>query len=372
VRNAFFEMTQLLELTVETTKPILAIATAGTKKDDPKLRPRIDYLEMQKQIDMNLLNYDVYEKTAFGGILRKLETKIRSDLFLTLLGMFSRQSHQFTFTMSERAGIPFAALQKILPGRVPHISVFTCWSWRQELAIKRLNLFSEIDLIIVKCNALKDHFVALGVPAERIQVIHYGVDQHFFAPTGNVSQEERLILSVGETRTRDYSTLFQAVNQLPVKLAVAASGSWYAREKRTKLTSQIPQNVQLLGKQSLTQLKSWYERCQFVVLPIHDAPFSAGATAVMEAMAMERAVIVTRSEGIADYIIDGETCLTVEPRNPEQMKEAISFLLNHPEEARRLGQNGRKFIEEKLNLDVYVSKLLAVVNCQLSSSAWDA
>lgn len=49
-------------------------------------------------------------------------------------------------------------------------------------------------------------------------------------------------------------------------------------------------------------------------------------------------------------IIDEFNCgICVEPGNVKQMTEAISFLLNNPEEAYRMGQNGRKAVHQKYN-----------------------
>jgi glycosyltransferase involved in cell wall biosynthesis len=102
------------------------------------------------------------------------------------------------------------------------------------------------------------------------------------------------------------------------------------------------------------KLRELYAKSQFVVLPVYDTVFSAGSTVVMEASSMERAVIATHSEGITDYIIDGETGILVEPNNPEALREAICKLKANPEEARRLGRNARQRVEEEYNLDIYV------------------
>jgi glycosyltransferase involved in cell wall biosynthesis len=112
---------------------------------------------------------------------------------------------------------------------------------------------------------------------------------------------------------------------------------------------------------SQSDLRSLYASSQFVVLPIRDLIYSAGATATLEAGSMARAVIAYRSRGIADYIIDGETGILVEPGSVPAMREAIQFLLTNPKEARRMGQNARQRIVEKLNLETYVSNIADVL-----------
>jgi glycosyltransferase involved in cell wall biosynthesis len=345
---------------------ILALATAGLKSDqladiDHVRYPRVDYIELQRLVDLDVLDYTVYDRTHMGRLFRYLETRLRSDLYLTMLGLLAKHRYRLIFTMSERAGIPFAALNRGLPGRKQLLSMFTAWSFRQERAITGLSLFSAMDTVIVHCHSLKCHFVELGASPDRIQVIPYGVDHHFFSPLADVEPQAGFIMSIGEVRGRDYATLLRAVDSLSLRLLVAASGSWYAREKTTGLQTAVPGNVTVAKRFSRAELKKLYAQSQFIVLPLYDVSFSAGATAILEAMCMGRAVIVTRSRGILEYVVDGETGILVNPGDVTEMREAIRNLWAHPEEARRLGQNARQRVEEEFNLDVYVKRIASLL-----------
>jgi glycosyltransferase involved in cell wall biosynthesis len=349
---------------------ILTLATAGLKPSqlvdtDHVQHPRVDYIELQRLLDTDVLDYTAYDGTRLGSSFRYLETQIRSDLYLTLLGLLKERDYRLIFAMSERAGIPLAGLHRVLPDRKPLVSMFQCWSQRQENVITKLNLFSAMDAIIVHCQSMKRHFIKLGAPAERIYVIPYSVDHRFFSPLTEVEQQANFVMSVGEIRSRDYATLFQAVADLPVKLMVAASGSWYAREKNTKLQTKTPENVMITGRLPRVELRKCYAQSQFVVLPVYDLVYSAGATAALEAGCMGRAVIATRSQGIVDFVINGKTGILVNPGDVAGMREAIHDLLAHPEEARRLGQNARQRVEEELNLDVYVERIAQLLRTYL-------
>jgi glycosyltransferase involved in cell wall biosynthesis len=225
------------------------------------------------------------------------------------------------------------------------------------MAVLKLGLFSAMDDIIVHSNSMKRNLVGLGAPEERVKVIHYGIDQAFYSPILGMEPQKDLIMSVGEPRTRDYPALFQAVEGLPVSLKAAASGHWYAREKTNHVSITLPENVSLTRHLSQLELRNLYASAQFVVLPIHDFVYSAGATATLESGSMGRAVIAFRSRGIADYILDGETGLLVDPGDVSGLREAIKFLLANPKEAMRLGQNARQRIFEQLSLESYVNKI---------------
>jgi glycosyltransferase involved in cell wall biosynthesis len=347
------------------------LATAGLKPEQisdtyNQLYPRVDYLELKKLLDIDILNYSIYNQTRLGSVFRFIETQIHSDLYLTWLGWRARKRYDLVFTMSERAGIPFAGLRRTSQRSQPFVNMFQSWSWRQETVIKNLRLFDAMSSIAVHCQSMKHHIGSLGVPLNNVEVLPYSVDHHFFRPLRDVGQEPNLIMSVGEIRSRDYATLMTAVDGLAVRLMVAASGSWYAREKNTRLEAPIPDNTEITGHLSSIQLRQLYAQSQFVVLPVYDTLFSAGSTAVMEAGCMARAVIATRSQGISDYIIDGVTGILVDSGSPEALREAICYLLDHPEEAARMGRNARQRVEEEYNLDIYVERIAQHLQRHLS------
>ncbi len=349
---------------------VLTLATAGLHNGQLSdihhdQFPRVDYIEMKRYLDMDVLDYTTYEHSRFGRYLRYGETKLRSDLYLTFLGLVASGDYQVTFTMSERAGTPFSGLRRLLPANTPLVTMFQRWSWRQERTTTKLNLFSAMDSIIVHCQSMKSHLVDIGAPAERIHVIHYGVDQKFFTQVEDVCQEPGFIFSLGEASSRNYEILSKAVTGLPVNLLIAASGHWYAREKDTQLNGDIPANVSITSGIPSRDLRDIYARAQFVALPVHDTIYSAGSTAVLESMCMGRAVIVSRTPGISDYVIDGVTGIMVESGDEYAWREAIQYLLAHPEEASRMGCNARQRVEEELNLDIYIENLARILGAYL-------
>ncbi|MBE2199387.1 MAG: glycosyltransferase family 4 protein [Anaerolinea sp.] len=349
---------------------ILTLATAGLKSDQIQdtnhmYYPRVDYVELQRRLKTHFLNYNVYNQTQAGNFLRYLETQMHSDLYLTLLGLRQKSAYRLVFAMSERAGIPFALLNRPRPQRQKFVTMFQCWSAMQERVITTLGLFQAMDGIAVHCQSMKQHLVSLGAPPAHTHVLPYSIDHRFYSPLVKVTQEKNLVVSIGETRSRDYAALFQAVADLPVNVQVAAAGMWYAREKVTGLQAQTPDNVTSIRHMLPFQLREWYARAQFVVLPIRDLVYSAGATGYLEAASMGRAVIAFRSRGIVDFIIDGETGILVPPGDVQGMREAIAYLLANPQEARRLGQNARQRVEEELNLDAYVQRLICFLQAYL-------
>jgi glycosyltransferase involved in cell wall biosynthesis len=73
--------------------------------------------------------------------------------------------------------------------------------------------------------------------------------------------------------------------------------------------------------------------------------------AILEAMACARPVVATTVGGVAEAVIDGVTGLLVAPKDPGGLAAAIRRVLENPDLARRMGEAGRRRIEEKFSLE---------------------
>jgi len=79
-----------------------------------------------------------------------------------------------------------------------------------------------------------------------------------------------------------------------------------------------------------------------LLLPSWDEPFG---TIVWEAMAMRVPVVVSSVGGPGDEITDGHDGLVVPPRKPSAWRKAMARIVERPEEARRMGAEGRSTAE---------------------------
>ena len=142
---------------------------------------------------------------------------------------------------------------------------------------------------------------------------------------------------------------------LDVHVVIAAASPW---SKRTEgvATRTIPSNV-TVRKFTQYELRQLYADSCFMVMPLEDVKFQAGVTAILECLAMGKAVICSRVPGQTDVVVEGENGRYVPPGDPSTLATEIRRLLSRPEEAVRLGANGRKLVECQMNLDLYVQRL---------------
>ena len=104
------------------------------------------------------------------------------------------------------------------------------------------------------------------------------------------------------------------------------------------------------------ELRQLYADAAFVVMPLVENDFQAGITAILEAMAMGKAVICSRTVGQTDLIVDGVSGLYVPPGDPRALRDAMQRLIDHPEDAAALGRAGRRWVEEHADTGYYVER----------------
>ena len=78
---------------------------------------------------------------------------------------------------------------------------------------------------------------------------------------------------------------------------------------------------------------------------------------IAQALAMKKAVVATAVGGVLELIENETTGILVPPRDVEALSEGIVELLDDKEKAKRLGENGRRLIEEKFSLETMVEKI---------------
>jgi glycosyltransferase involved in cell wall biosynthesis len=197
-----------------------------------------------------------------------------------------------------------------------------------------------------------------GVHPSRLHHLAFGVDAEFFAPAGPASGE--LVVSAGNDRHRDHATLVEAMGRLQ------------ARRPGLRLSLATRAAVDMpaaLGRRtpSLThrELRAAYAEAAVVAVALHPNLHVSGVTVVLEAMASERPVVVTRTPGMSDYVVHGETGLLVPPGDPEALADAVGGLLADPARARAMGQAGRRAVVEGFSTATQARALAGIVGAAL-------
>ena len=83
--------------------------------------------------------------------------------------------------------------------------------------------------------------------------------------------------------------------------------------------------------------------------------------AILEASASGLPVIATKHAGIVDVVINNKTGFLVEEHNVEEMSEKMIYLLENKDIAKKMGEEGRKFVYENFRLEKHIECVNAVI-----------
>ena len=270
-----------------------------------------------------------------------------------------RNEYDAILSWAEHLGLPLAALLKLTNSRIPHIGLFS-WISKPKKAILLKYVSSHIDRLILWSSVQRDFAIhKLKIHPSKIAFTRWAVDQKFWRP---MDCDSDMICSAGR-EMRDYETLVMALKGLNIRCHIAARpypGKQDAWIQGLQEVRPLPQHV-TVGPKNPVELRHLYAHSRFVVIPLLPSDTDNGITCILEAMAMGKAVICSRTQGQVDVIKEGKTGIFVPQGDPVALRKAIQYLWGNPEIAYEMGQEGRKYIEEHHTLEQFVSSVKSVV-----------
>ncbi len=290
------------------------------------------------------------------------------DAALAVMGFLRRRQYDALFTNGENVGIPLALLLAG-PGRPRHVSI----GHRLSAGKKRpffmlLRAHRQYDTIFLYAQSQRDFAEDhLGIPFDKLDLISFQVDERFFRPLPDAPVNDHQICAAG-LEWRDYPTLIAAVASMPDLTVKLAAASPWSKHANTAEGRPLPPNVQA-RRYTYNDLRALYAESSFVVVPLRETDFQAGVTTILEAMAMGKAVIATRTAGQTDVILDGITGLCVPPGDAAAWQRAITRLRTDHALRERLGRNARRWVEEHASLDRWTGRLAHALREGASAAA---
>jgi len=331
-------------------------------------RARTDYVELARALDADVMDWQYFQDQA-TPIARAVARRAGFVPAQLVEGFLRRNRYRHMVAKADRLGLPLALLFKFARSR-RDLALIAVWLSRPKKAVFLHPLDAHSHLKAIICASSVQMRIAeerLGVPSEKLHFALQPADERFWRPQG--TPVEDMICSVG-SESRDYATLVAAVRGLDVQTEVAVGAivlntgdvrADLSSAVRPLATGDLPSQLRVRQQLDNQELRTLYARSRFVVVPLEDVEFDAGVTVIAEAMAMGKAVIVTRARGQRDLVREGETGLHVPPRDPRALRAAIEYLLGDPAAAERMGRAAREVVEAHLTLDQWVEKVVRAV-----------
>jgi glycosyltransferase involved in cell wall biosynthesis len=272
-------------------------------------------------------------------------------------------------TWGEKLSLALLMQQQFASGSKPHIAMmgqFEKLNISVPLRLLERNLHAVLTWTSVQRRALVER---LRFPAERVFLIRHFVDQVFYSPR---SAEEDLICGVG-AEMRDYATLLEALRGTGLRCHIATDHVRIPGKLRLLRDRRIPiENVGewpdprvTVGRMSFTGLRDLYAQSRFVVVPLVPSDSDNGVTVILEAMAMGKPVICSRTRGQVDVVQEGVTGLYVPVGDADALRTAMLSLWNEPARAKQMGLNARAYVEKHHTLERFAEAARSAVEASL-------
>ncbi len=255
--------------------------------------------------------------------------------------------------------------------------------FQRRSSLKKRILFVPIEkiisLIVHKAFSLNKEDVHLlgewGIyPAEKIVYLGAGINLERFDPSRfseeyvakkkaelGIAHDAKVVGIVARlVKEKGYTTLFQAfgkVLQLFPQAVLLVIGP-EEPEKADRFSPDaaqeygIAEHTIFLGEQA--DVEKLYPVMDVFVLP----SFREGlGRSLLEAAAMKKPVVASDIRGCQEAVDQRKTGFLVPSNQPKPLADAIIHLLSHPEEAKAMGEAGRKKVEREYDYETVLKKI---------------
>jgi glycosyltransferase involved in cell wall biosynthesis len=190
------------------------------------------------------------------------------------------------------------------------------------------------DRVVTITDALHRFTVEqVGVPAEKVETIHYGLDNVPDAwgvnPADDVPEGARVLLAVARlTDQKGIDVAIRALTGLPDDTVLVVLGEGPERPALLRLARGlgVEARVFLLGR--VPDVAAWLGRATILVHPARWEGFGLG---VLEGMLAGLPVVATDVSALPELVVDGETGVLVKPDDAEALASGIVRALDRPQ-----------------------------------------
>jgi len=182
------------------------------------------------------------------------------------------------------------------------------------------------------------------------------------------STDKPFFLATGKTY-RDYKTLVDGAKEIDAELRIIGP----TQQK----PNQLPPNIKWIDTSSdppdqaidYPTLREWYAQCIAVCIPLSgDADDTCGYTNMLEAMAMRKPVLMTRSGCLHTNPEADCFGMQINAGDPEGWTQAMNHLHQNDRKVLEMGNRGRRIVEKDFTIERFNQDVLRFVQTILHKS----
>jgi glycosyltransferase involved in cell wall biosynthesis/predicted glycoside hydrolase/deacetylase ChbG (UPF0249 family)/Flp pilus assembly protein TadD len=232
------------------------------------------------------------------------------------------------------------------------------YRWRRE---RELACMGSADRVVTLAEVMRDEISRRGIPAEKVVVVPNAVDPFAFQPAKRDPEAARR-LGIGEDEVvigyvssfvpyEGIHFLIDAVAELasrglPVRGLLVGDGKERpALEARVRERG-MEERILFTGRVPHAEVATYYGLIDAFVVPRTADRVCRLVTPLKpyEAMAMERAVVVSGVEALEEMVIPGKTGMVFRPEDAGSLADVLEPLVRFQERRRELGRSAREWV----------------------------
>jgi len=243
------------------------------------------------------------------------------------------------------------------------------------------SILKNANNVIANSQFTKNELLKLGVDDKKITIV-YPCASLIPKEVDLIKQEDiiskfklndkNILLTVGRLVVRKgHDMVIKSLKMILEKFPntiylIAGDGPNNQNLKKLAKSLNISDKVIFFGNTSNDDLQIFYRLCSVFVMPsrkIKECGDVEGFGSVfLEANLFEKPVIGGKSGGQSEAIKDNYSGLLVNPHNQDEITNAILILLQNPDYAKQLGQQGRQRVLENFNWNQQTKKIMNLLS----------
>ncbi len=216
------------------------------------------------------------------------------------------------------------------------------------------------SLITTNSTDLRDEAIRLGAPAEKFDLIVYGVNANEFVPCADGTRELRqslhlaaddvIVLAVGRmVYKKGFDVLIRAMELLRtshphIKAVLIGDGDLKDEWQSLAQSLGVADRVLFVGRVPHDEIARYYNLCDMLAMPAVTHPADGLNVCVVDAMACAKPIVASRAAGNPLVVADGLNGFRVDENRPDQLAHAIARLADSPGLRAQMGAASRRRI----------------------------
>lgn len=237
--------------------------------------------------------------------------------------------------------------------------------WHHQPVVKAGNCVRELvarlfyrgidKMLFFSDKLIADSLRSVKARPERMHVARWGADLDYYnrVLTNGTAVGRHDFISTGR-ELRDMPTLVEAFNRVPARLNIyvcKAYGGINYEEQFGRMTINDNIAIHYISGLAHSEMSRLVNSSACVVVCCRESNYTVGLTTVVEALALGLPLICSRNPQMPIDIERVGCGISVDYYDTEGWQRAITYILNHPDEAAAMGRRGRDYAEQVLNLD---------------------